>query len=826
MMILGRIICLTAVAVTVISAPAEAIKPTPIEMDQARRWAAAKFEGIQIAPRDEAYLDVKANNERVWQNSRLGKPMKIVDKQYNRGLYCHAVSEVVVHLPAPAKKFLAVVGVDSNDQTVNADRSTVVFSVEAEGKSLFHTDVIREGTPGIPISVDLGGVNEFTIKVGDAGDGITCDQADWADARVEMANGETIWLGDLPILSARPSIDTVPPFSFIYDGITSSDFLSGWNRNAESKKIDAKRTKTVLTFDDPKTGLQLKCESVEYSDYPAVEWIIYFKNNGSKDTPVISNIRAMDLNLIGSAQSDFMVHHAKGSDSVMSDFAPTEEAIKADKPLNIGSQMYGCSSIEALPFFNAWAGDQGVITGIGWSGAWTANFTNQDNKQLRIDVGMKDVNLILHPGEQLRMPRMLMMFWSGDRARSYNLWRRLMLAYYSPEPDGKPLVGPLTDGNWGAVSAKDQIVKMDWWVKNKLPLECYWIDAGWSGKTGPMDSWPVNAATRVPNPEYYPNGMKEVADAAHARGMDFLLWMIPQMALPDVEIGKEHPEWLVNGSGLDHGNPDTNAWIKKYFSKFLADNDIDVYRQDGTPVYPADKDANRKGMNEIRNLEGFYEYWDYLLEHKPDLVIDNCCGGGRKIDLETSKRSISLWRSDYQVPNDFDPIGMQGQTYGLSYFVPLSGGAAAKTDPYSMRSGYGPALCINWHVYPPVIDSKGFDFKTARRMLDEYLDVRRYFNGDYYPLTKYDINQDTWMAWQFDLPETGEGMVQAFRRTQSIFESGRLKLHGLDSDTRYSVRDTDKKASKSYTGAELMEEGLLVTLKGAPSASVILYKKL
>ncbi|MHB1001611.1 MAG: NPCBM/NEW2 domain-containing protein [Armatimonadota bacterium] len=801
------------------------MKPTAIEMGQVRQWSAAKFEGVQIAPKYDRYLDVKANHERVWQNSRLGKPMKIVDKQYNRGLYCHAVSEIVVHLPGPAKKFQSVVGVDSNDQTVNNNVASVVFSVEVQGKELFKTGVVKEGTPGIRVNVDLNGANEFTIKVGDGGNGVTCDQADWADARVEMANGETIWLGDIPILTAVPVIDMEAPFSFVYNDVPSSRFLSKWNRQAASKKLDENRIRRTVTYSDPDSGLVVTCEAIEYSDYPAVEWMLRFENSGDKDTHIIKDIRTLDMRLNGSAQSGFMVHHAKGSDSVMSDFAPIEETIKADKPLNIGSKMYGCSSIEALPFFNVWAGDNGVITGIGWSGVWTANFGLQDDKSLRIDAGMGAHNLRLHPGEHIRTPRILTMFWNGDRARSYNLWRRLMLAYYSPEPDGKPLVGPLTDGNWGAVSAKDQIAKIDWWVKNKLPLDCYWIDAGWSGKTGPIDSWPVNAATRVPNPEYYPNGLKEVADAAHARGIDFLLWMMPHCALPDMEIAIEHPEWLVNGSGLDHGNPDTNAWIKKFFAKLIADNDLDVYRQDGTPVYPADQSDDRKGINEIRNLEGFYEYWDYLLKQHPNLIIDNCAGGGRKIDLETSMRSISLWRSDYQVPNDFDPIGMQGQTYGLSYFVPLSGGCSAKTDPYSMRSGYSPALCINWHVYTPTIDSKGFDFKGARRLLNEYLDVRKYFNGDYYPLTKYDTDQDTWMAWQFDIPESGEGMVQAFRRPQSIFESGRLKLHGLDPDARYSVRDTDKKSSKSYTGAELMGEGLLVTLKGAPSASVILYKK-
>ena len=86
--------------------------------------------------------------------------MTIAKTAYTRGLYCHAVSHVVVRLPGPGKSFTAVVGVDSNPQTTGG-RGSVVFSVNVGGKSAFRSEVLHEGQAGVPVHVDLGGASEF-----------------------------------------------------------------------------------------------------------------------------------------------------------------------------------------------------------------------------------------------------------------------------------------------------------------------------------------------------------------------------------------------------------------------------------------------------------------------------------------------------------------------------------------------------------------------------------------------------------------------------------------------------------------------------------------
>ena len=97
--------------------------------------------------------------------------------------------------------------------------------------------------------------------------------------------------------------------------------------------------------------------------------------------------------------------------------------------------------------------------------------------------------------------------------------------------------------------------------------------------------------------------------------------------------------------------------------------------------------------------------------------------------------------------------------------------------------------------------------------------------GDYYPLTAYSLEQTAWMAWQFDLPEKGEGVVQAFRRAESIHEAARFKLRGLDPDAEYVLTNLDSGQSQTLAGRELLDTGLAVPIADQPGSAVIVYKK-
>jgi len=656
---------------------AAATTVTPDEMKEVGAWVSAKLKGAPPAKSTQAGLIVLANNDPVHKNARGGKPMKIGDKEYRRGLYCHAVSKVVVRLGEPAQSFAAIVGVDTNDQT-SGGRGSVVFSVSAAGKVLFKSEVMREGTPAVPVKVDLGGVTEFTLDIGDAGDGIGCDQSDWADAVVTLASGQQVWVGDLPIIGTqREPYGPEPMFSFSYGGKSSKDFLKGWQVDRSSKPLDDQRTAHTVLYTDPQTGLVVRCEAIEYKDFPTVEWKLFFKNTGSSDTAILSDIQPLDATFQRNAEGEFVLHHAVGSPCAANDYAPLETALgpKASKRITAAG---GRPTNSDLPYFNlAWPGE-GVIVVVGWSGQWAATFERDETNGLRVRGGQELTHFKLLPGEEVRTPMIVLQFYRGDRIRSQNIWRRWMIAHNLPRPGGKlpPLhLAACSSHQFGEMinaNTESQKLFIDRYLDEGLKLDYWWMDAGWYwNKSG----WPHTGTWEV-DTKRFPGGLRVISDHARAKGVKTIVWFEPERVAGDTWLTNTHPEWILGGKSgglLNLGDPNAWQWLTNHIDKLITDQGIDLYRQDFN-MDPLDfwrkhDTPDRQGITEIRHVEGYLAYWDELRRRHPNMLIDSCASGGRRNDLETLRRAVPLLRSDYIM----EPVGNQGHTYGISFWIPYYG---------------------------------------------------------------------------------------------------------------------------------------------------------
>ncbi len=187
---------------------------------------------------------------------------------------------------------------------------------------------------------------------------------------------------------------------------------------------------------------------------------------------------------------------------------------------------------------------------------------------------------------------------------------------------------------------------------------------------------------------------------------------------------------------------------------------IDIYRQDSNidplDYWRANDALDRQGMTEIRHIEGLYAFLDELRRRHPDLIIDNCSSGGRRLDLEMTHRSIPLWRSDLQCSADYSADGSQSQTYGLAYWLPMNScGASRVADAYDFRSAMSAGVQACW----PEIIGCDFPAEWAREMMREMFSIRDYFSGDFYPLTAYHTSDDVWMAHQHHRRDLGEGVI-------------------------------------------------------------------
>ncbi|NLO74106.1 MAG: hypothetical protein GX100_08400 [candidate division WS1 bacterium] len=633
----------------------------------------------------------------------------------------------------------------------------------------------------------------------------------------------------------------VLPLTFAYGETPFTELMAGWQLTASVEPGD-KQVRRELLLVDPENGLEIRLQATLYQDYPAVEWVAYLKNVGQKDTAILDDILPLNVTLAASTESSCCLHYARGSVCREHDFEPLQEELRPGGVFELASRA-GRSSDPWLPFFNLQLDQTGVVCAVGWTGGWKAVLSRSEDG-VRLQAGMAKTHLKLHPGEEIRTPRMLLLFWQGERRHGQNLLRQFLLAHHTPRPEGEQLLqGPICWGNWGEVRVADQLAKLAWWREQGMPLDVFWIDAGWygdapflEGSTVYNSQWYRQTGNWRPNREAYPEGLGPIGEACRKAGYDFLVWIEPERPFKDTDLPRQHPEWLLGPRGdsylVNLGLPEARKWITDLISGLITESGITFYRQDfntDPAFFWEQADApDRVGMTEIGHIMGLYAFWDELLVRHPGLKIDNCSSGGRRLDLEMISRSIALWRSDYQCIIDFDPIGMQGQTWGLSEWVPLSAGVMEKPNTlYSMRSGLGPALVLGSFeggaFKPEAMEAMPLDL--LRQVLEEERSLQPYFYGDYYPLLTYTPARDAWAAWQFDRPDAGEGMIQAFRRQESPFPRMEVRAQGLDPEATYEVRDVDTGQVWSVSGGELMASGIEVEIAERPASKLLVYRR-
>ncbi len=125
---------------------------------------------------------------------------------------------------------------------------------------------------------------------------------------------------------------SVPPFSFVYGCRASADLLEVWPKNTEITRIDAARTRRLMTWTDSASGLEVHFAAVEYADYPAVEWTVYFKNHGKQNTPILEKIQGLAVTLERGQETrkEFVLHYWKGDTSAPDLYQPLEQALVAN----------------------------------------------------------------------------------------------------------------------------------------------------------------------------------------------------------------------------------------------------------------------------------------------------------------------------------------------------------------------------------------------------------------------------------------------------------------------------------------------------------------
>ncbi len=623
------------------------------------------------------------------------------------------------------------------------------------------------------------------------------------------------------------SAGVLPPFSFIYGGKPSSELLPGWEFRQETKRGDDTKTEQLLTYKDPETGLVAECTSEVFADFPAVEWVVKFKNEGAEDTPLLEGVQALDTTFTRAENGEFVLHRALGSTASRQDFAPVDDVMRPHTKMLLAPIGGRSSNTNVLPFFNIEAPGEGVIVGIGWSGQWAVEFQRDGGAALLARAGMELTHLKLHPGEEIRALRILLFFWDGaDRMGGHNRFRQFILRHHTLQRDGKPVNVPLAcmDRRYGGEEANRATEQNQIEFGKRYAscgIEYLWIDAGWF-----EGGWPNGVGNWFVRKDGFPNGLRPVSDAVKEVGMGLVIWFEPERVHQGTWLEREHPDWILrlperpNGL-LNLGNPEALGWLTDHISGMIEKEGISVYRQDFNmdplPYWRAADAPDRQGMTEIRHIEGLYAFWDALLARHPGLIIDNCASGGRRIDLETTSRSVPLWRTDYHYG---ESNAQQSHTYGVNFYLPTTSTGCLHPTTYAFRSAMNAGVCLC-----PTYDWSEAELEAVRRLVETFKRVRPFFYGDFYPLTSHNVRDDVWIAYQFHREDLKQGMFLAFHRLESPYLSARLKLRGLLPSARYELTFEDTGIVQTFQG-EALQAGVDVTIDEAPGSRLVTYRQL
>lgn len=606
-----------------------------------------------------------------------------------------------------------------------------------------------------------------------------------------------------------------PAYNFTLGGKSLKNNIDDWNicvgeESAEGAVYRGGKT-TYITLTHKNSGVAAKVEATIYEQSATCEWTVYIRNTEEENSAVISDFYAADCILPIKAAE---VYLSKGSKPAADDFQLMKSALGL-VPLTVTAN--GGRTETALPYFNISGEDGGAVFCAGWSGQWFASLSQTVNG-VRIQAKQEKLKGYLKANEEIRSPLVTLTFYSGNNpVKGFNVYRNWTRDYVYPE--GTKQITTSGVGVEFPESTIDSLVANinsipDWFAE---AVDYYWVDAGWYPiKT----NWGDSVGSWRVDPTKFDRSFLEVSQAANAKGIGWLLWYEPERCSVGTDVYNEcikHVGWVIEKNDernmVNLANEECLEYITGVMIDSLRENGVNYLRIDCIPApyefwQKADKtwDSDRKGFTENHYVTNFYRFLDTLKTEIDGLMIDNCCSGGKRIDAEMSRRSIPLWRSDY---NCMDGEGnskpdileaTQSQTYGLSFWLPYNGTCAYVDGEYADRTNI---------------------ISCSQRL--GYQDVRKYMVGNYYPLDNGGLDTEKYLAMQFD-NNAQSGTALIYKRENVSESTYMLKLSGLKADKMYEYYDYDNPNVKhEKSGKELMTSGVELKIEETPKAVIIIY---
>ena len=611
---------------------------------------------------------------------------------------------------------------------------------------------------------------------------------------------------------------------FKYDGyqiLPGKPKLQGLPSTYTETEEEAMTLKIFLK--DSLTGIVVELLYTIFSEYSAIARSVCIKNTGTMPVHLLT---AMSLNL-DLPDKDYVWMQLSGAWA-------RERYVKMrtlEQGITAIDSMRGNSSHEQNPFMvlKRKNTDESKGEAIGFSFIYSGNFRIQaevdthDVTRVTVGINPNGFDWKLESGESFQTPEAVMLYSdNGLNEMSQNFHKlyakRLARGYW------RDRVRPILNNNWEATYfdfTEERLVKIAEKAK-ECGIELFVLDDGWFGErrndSAGLGDWIVNK-------ELLPNGIEGLADRIENLGMQFGLWIEPEMVNKDSDLYRQHPDWILQTPGrtsshgrnqyvLDFSRKEIVDYIYTMISKILSNAKISYIKWDMnrsiTECYSIAYPAERQGEIFHRYILGVYDLYERLTSEFPKILFESCASGGGRFDPGMLYYAPQGWTSD-----DSDAIERLKIQYGTSMCYPISSMGSHvsvipnhqvfRNTPLHTRANvayfgtFGYELDLN-----KLSDTEIEEVKAQILFMKKYRQLIQF--GTFYRLkSPFEGNETIWMVVN---EEKTTALVGYYRVLNGVNQPySRIKLQGLDPNKLYD----NILAKTEHYGDELMNLGLITT---------------
>ena len=575
-------------------------------------------------------------------------------------------------------------------------------------------------------------------------------------------------------------------------------------------------------------------------EYNIIEKWIELSNTGKKGNIQIDNARSASLWL---PQGSYETSHQDGIH--WKDFQPHTTLLTHGIKTIQGRDFktYGSSYFTVRP-----EGEKDEHSGDVWygqlhySGNWRTDFESFHDDKLQIVSGINfwDTEWNLRPGETITTPVFSFGYTGGGTGAAARHYHNYVRNIVLPQKRAKT-PRPVLSNSWYAtefnINEQQQVELAK--VAKELGVEMFVIDDGWfkgrvNDKAG-LGDWTVDK-------NKFPNGLGPMIKQITDLGLDFGIWIEPEMVNPNSDLYRAHPDWILHFNNrprtegrnqliLNLARQDVYDYLYKSFHDLLKNNNIKYVKWDMNksltePGWPgAPKDMQKEVR--IRYINNLYKLWDALTSEFPDVWFETCSSGGGRVDLGIFRYADAAWVSD-----NIDPTDRVYLQYGYLNAFPAN--TMISWTGYYDNHNIKPSLNFRFDVAMSGVLGIGNDMTKwsneekdlAKKKIAEYKEIRDVVhNGDLYRLASPFESERSIL--QYNSRDKSESVIFCYEMDTRLRGSSKyphrreyFRLMGLDPDKKYRVEGQ----KEIYTGDQLMKAGLRYPLWQASTSWIFKLK--